>query len=340
MGKLIGFGDFMVRLGPPGYQRFIQCNQFDVNYTGAEANVCVSLAMMGMETEFVTRLPDNDIARAGLAMLRKYGVGVRHVAFGGERMGVFYVEKGAAQRPGKVVYDRKYSSIATARSEDFDWDAIFAGAERLHSTGITPALSPTMPEVFQHAIREAKKRGVAVSCDLNYRKNMWSEAEARACMEKVMPEIDLVVANEEDADKVLGIRAAGTDVVAGKLSREGYVDVARQICERYGVKEVAITLRKSISASDNEWAALLYTGGEAYFSRNYAIHIVDRVGGGDSFSAGLLYGKMNGFDPQRTIEYAAAASCLKHSIEMDFNLSTVAEVERLVSGDGSGRVQR
>lgn len=340
MGKFIGFGDFMVRLGAPGYQRFIQSSQFDVNYTGAEANVCVSLAMMGVDTEFVTRLPDNDIARAGLATLRKYGVGVQHVAFGGERMGVFYVEKGASQRPGKVVYDRKYSSIATAAAEDFDWDAIFADASWLHSTGITPALSPSMPQVYARAISEARRRGVPVSCDLNYRKNMWSEAEARACMEKLVPEFDLLIANEEDAEKVLGIHASDTDVVSGKLSREGYVDVARQICERYGVREVAITLRRSISASDNEWAALLYTGGKPYFSRNYAIHIVDRVGGGDSFSAGLLYGKLMGFDPQRTIEYAAAASCLKHSIEMDFNLSTVAEVERLASGDGSGRVQR
>lgn len=340
MGKLIGFGDFMVRLGAPGYLRFLQSEHFDVNYTGAEANVCVSLAMMGVETEFVTRLPDNDIARAGLATLRKYGVGVRHVAFGGERMGVFYVEKGASQRPGKVVYDRKYTSIATAGEDDFDWAAIFDGAERLHVSGITPALSPTMPAVFHRAVREARSRGVVVSCDLNYRKNLWTPEQARACMEPVMPEIDLVIANEEDAEKVLGIRAAGTDVTAGKLDRDGYVDVARQICSRFGVREVAITLRRSISASDNEWAALFYTGGEAHFSRNYAIHIVDRVGGGDSFSAGLLYARMHGFDPQSAIEYAVAASCLKHSIEMDFNLSTVEEIERLMHGDGSGRVQR
>jgi 2-dehydro-3-deoxygluconokinase len=340
MKKVVGFGDFLVRLGAPGYQRFIQCNQFDINYTGAEANVCVSLSMMGIETEFVTRLPDNDIARAGLATLRKYGVGVSHVAFGGERMGAFYVEKGASQRPGKVVYDRKYTSIATSKPEDFNWDAIFQGAERLHMTGITPALSETMPEVFAHAISEARKRGVKASCDLNYRKNMWTESQAKACMEKVLPSIDLVIANEEDAEKVLGIKAEGSNVVSGQLSHEGYVDVARSICERYGVPEVAITLRKSISASDNEWAALLYTDNRPYFSRNYSIHIVDRVGGGDSFCAGLLYGKVKGFDPQRNIEYAAAASCLKHSIEMDFNLSSVEEVERLMSGDGSGRVLR
>ena len=340
MGKLVGFGDFLVRLSPPGYQRFIQCNQFDINYTGAEANVCVSLSMMGIPTDFVTRLPDNDIARTGLATMRKFGVGVDHVAFGGERMGVFYLEKGASQRPSKVIYDRKFTSIAQAGIQDFDWEAIFEGAERLHITGITPALSDTMPQVFRYAVKEAKKRGVLVSCDLNYRKNMWTEAQAKACMEQVLPDIDLVIANEEDAEKVLDIRAAGTDVVAGKLNRDGYVDVARQICGKYGVPEVAITLRRSISASDNEWGALLYTGGQPYFSRTYAIHIVDRVGGGDSFAAGLLYGKMKGFDPQKTVEYAAAASCLKHSIELDFNLSTVEEVTKLMEGDGSGRVQR
>ena len=340
MGKLVGFGDFLVRLSPPGYQRFIQCNQFDINYTGAEANVCVSLSMMGIPTDFVTRLPDNDIARTGLATMRKFGVGVDHVVFGGERMGVFYLEKGASQRPSKVIYDRKFTSIAQAGIQDFDWEAIFEGAERLHITGITPALSDTMPQVFQYAVKEAKKRGVLVSCDLNYRKNMWTEAQAKACMEQVLPDIDLVIANEEDAEKVLDIRAAGTDVVAGKLNRDGYVDVARQICDKYGVPEVAITLRRSISASDNEWGALLYTGGQPYFSRTYAIHIVDRVGGGDSFAAGLLYGKMKGFDPQKTVEYAAAASCLKHSIELDFNLSTVEEVTKLMEGDGSGRVQR
>ena len=340
MGKLVGFGDFLVRLSPPGYQRFIQCNQFDINYTGAEATVCVSLSMMGIPTDFVTRLPDNDIARTGLATMRKFGVGVDHVVFGGERMGVFYLEKGASQRPSKVIYDRKFTSIAQAGIQDFDWEAIFEGAERLHITGITPALSDTMPQVFQYAVKEAKKRGVLVSCDLNYRKNMWTEAQAKACMEQVLPDIDLVIANEEDAEKVLDIRAAGTDVVAGKLNRDGYVDVARQICDKYGVPEVAITLRRSISASDNEWGALLYTGGQPYFSRTYAIHIVDRVGGGDSFAAGLLYGKMKGFDPQKTVEYAAAASCLKHSIELDFNLSTVEEVTKLMEGDGSGRVQR
>lgn len=338
--KVVGFGDFLVRLSPPGYERFSQCSQFNINYSGAEANVCVSLSIMGVPTEVVTRVPNNDIAKTGLMMLKKYGVGTDHVAFGGERLGLFYLEKGASQRPSRIVYDRKHTAIAEAKIEDFEWDNIFKGASNLHMTGITPALSDTMPEVCLYAVKKAKEYGLTISCDLNYRKNMWTEEQAKACMEKLLPYIDVVIANEEDADKVLGIRAKDTDVMTGKLSREGYVDVASQICAKYGVKQVGITLRKSISASDNEWGALLYTGGKAYFSKTYPIHIVDRVGGGDSFAAGLLYGMVNEFDPQRTIEYAAAASCLKHSIELDFNLSTVDEVECLMNGDGSGRVQR
>ncbi len=211
MGKIIGFGDFLLRLSPPGYLRFIQADQFDVNYTGAEANVLVSLSIMGLETQFVTRLPNNDIAEAGIAMLRKFGVGVQHIARGGDRMGLFYVEKGAAQRPGKVVYDRKETAIAQASVDDFDWNAVFSGTSRLHMTGITPALGPGMPALCINIVRMAKEHGIAVSCDLNYRKNMWSETEAKACMERVIPGIDLLIANEEDADKVLGIRAAGTE---------------------------------------------------------------------------------------------------------------------------------
>lgn len=340
MKKLVGFGDYMLRLNPAGYLRFIQANQFEVNYTGAEANVCVSLAMMGIKTDFVTRLPDNDIAAAGIAELRKFNVGTDHIARGGERMGVFYVEKGASQRPSKVVYDRKGSSIATCSYEDFDWDTIFEGATNFHMTGITPALSKTIPEVCIKACKKAKEKGLIISCDLNYRKNLWTEAEAKACMTQIMPYIDLLVANEEDAEKVLGIKARDTDVTSGKLNREGYVDVAEQICQTYGTTMVAVTLRRSISASDNEWSAMLYTDGKAYFSKKYMIHLVDRVGGGDSFSAGLLYGLMNDYGPQEAIEYAAAASCLKQTIELDFNLSTADEVKRLMSGDGSGRVQR
>ena len=340
MKKIVGFGDFLVRLSPPGYQRFLQAECFEINYTGAEANVLVSLSLMGEATEFVTRVPDNDMGRTAVRSLGKYGVGTGHVAYGGERMGVFYLEKGASQRPSKIVYDRKYTSIATAKTEDFDWDAILRDAAWFHITGITPALSETMPGVVIEACRRAHEAGLTISCDLNYRKNMWTTAQAKATMERILPWVDILIANEEDADKVLDIRAADTDIVAGKLNRQGYADVARQIIDKYGVKAVAVSLRRSISASDNEWGAMLYSGGEPHFSRTYPIHIVDRVGGGDSFAAGLIYGMLHGFDAQKTVEYATAASCLKQTIEMDFNLASVEEVTRLMEGDGSGRVQR
>lgn len=340
MKKIVGFGDFLVRLSPQGYERFIQTSSFDINYTGAEANVLVSLAQMGMETEFVTRLPDNAISQCGVAMLRKYGVGTQHIVYGGDRIGVFYLEKGASQRPSRIVYDRKFTSVSGSHVEDFDWDSIFKDASHFHITGITPALSPGMSRVSLDAVKKAKKQGLFISCDLNYRNNMWSKEDAKVCMEELIQSIDLLIANEEDCDKVLGIRAADTDVVAGRLNRDGYIDVARKLCAVYGVKQVGITLRKSISASDNEWGALLYEEGRAYFSKTYPIHIVDRVGGGDSFAAGLLYGTIEGYDPQKRIEYAAAASCLKHSIEMDFNLATVPEVLHLMNGDASGRVLR
>ncbi|MDO4547579.1 MAG: sugar kinase [Clostridia bacterium] len=340
MKQVVGFGDFILRLSPPGYLRFMQASSFDINYTGAEANVLVSLSMMGVDTQFVTRLPDGDVSQAALSTLKKHGVGVSNVAFGGERMGVFYLEKGASQRPSKIVYDRKFTSIAEARYEDFDWDNIFSGAGYFHITGITPALSHTMPDVCIRACEEANRRGIIVTCDLNYRKNMWTPDEAKSVMERIVPLVHTLIANEEDADKVLGIRSEGTDVVSGVINREGYIDVARQICELYGTEQVAVTLRKSLSASDNDWGAMLYTKGKAYFSRTYQVRIVDRVGGGDSFAAGLIYALGHDFDPQHAVEYAAAASCLKQTMEMDFNLSTPEEIERLVAGDGSGRVRR
>ena len=340
MKKIVGFGDFLVRLSPEGYKRFLQADRFEVFYTGAEANVLSSLSMMGEKTDFITRLPDNGIARSGEARLRMLGVGTEHIAWGGERIGTFYAEKGASQRPSTIVYDRKYTSIATASPEDFDFSAAFEGAGWFHCTGITPALGGKLPQIVEQAMRTAHEKGLRVSCDLNYRKNLWTTEEARRVMERLLPMVDILIANEEDCEKVLGIRAAETDVIQGKLSREGYMDVARQLTERFGVSAVGITLRKSISASDNEWSAMLYTGGQAYFSRTYAIHIVDRIGGGDSFAAGLLYGFGHELEPQEIIEYAAAASCLKHSIELDVNLSSVAEIRRLMEGDGSGRVQR
>ena len=330
----------MLRLNPEGYLKFIQADRFVVYYTGAEANVCTSLAYMGLETEFVTKLPENAIGECALANLRKFNVGTSHIAKGGERIGIFYCEKGASQRPSKIVYDRKNSSFATSEASDYDWAKIFDGADHFHFTGITPALGPNVAAACEAACKAAKERGITISCDLNYRKNLWTREEAKATMTKLLHYVDILIANEEDAADVLGIHAKDTDITAGKLNREGYIDVARQISEQFSIGSVAITLRKSISASDNDWSALLYKDGVPHFSKEYHIHIVDRVGGGDSFGAGLIYATLNGLDDQQIIEFAAAASCLKQSIELDVNLSTPADVFALMGGDGSGRVQR
>lgn len=341
MKKILGFGDMLVSLAPSGYLRFVQAESMNVNYTGAEANVLVSLSNFGVPTEFVTRLPDNAISDCAIAWMRKFGVNTDKVVRGGDRIGVIYTEKGASQRPSKVVYDRKYTSIATAQLGDFDWCNIFdENVGWFHFTGITAALSDSTAELCEEACKCAKEKGITISCDLNYRKNLWSESKAKSVMEKLVRYVDVLVANEEDADKVLGIKADHTDVISGKLNKDGYVDVARKICNQYGVKTVGITLRKSISASDNAWSAMLFDGKDSFFSKEYPIHIVNRVGGGDSFTAGLIYALSNGYESQSAIEFATAASCLKHSIEGDFNLVTVDEVEKLAGGDGSGRVQR
>lgn len=337
---VVGFGDYIVRLNPQGYFKFIQANSFEVFYTGAEANVLTSLSYMGMDTRFVTKLPDNMISECAVATLKKFSVGTEHIAYGGDRIGLFYLEKGASQRPSKIVYDRKYSSFSSSSIDDYDWEQIMQGAGHFHFTSITPALGGSLPAICLEACKTAKRLGLLVSCDLNYRKNLWSRAEAKVVMEKLLEYVDVLIANEEDAADVLDIHASNTDIITGKLNREGYVEVAEKIAEKYGIGIVAITLRKSISASDNDWSALLYKDGKAYFSKEYRIHIVDRVGGGDSFGAGLIYAINNGFDEQKTIEFAAAASCLKQTIELDVNLSKPKDILALVDGDGSGRVQR
>lgn len=340
MKKIVGFGEIMVGLNPVGYRRFLQADTMEVNYTGAEANVCVSLASLGMAADYVTRLPQNEIADCAVSWLKKYSVGTEKIVRGGDRIGVIYTEKGAAQRASKVVYDRRHSAIAEAAPGDFDWDSIFADVDWFHFTGITAALSDGCAALVKEACETAKAKGLKISCDLNFRKKLWSREKARRVMSELVRYCDVVIGNEEDADTVLGIKAADTDVTCGKLSHLAYEDVARQICDTYGVKQVAFTLRESISASDNNWSAMFYDEGRAYFSKKYAVHIVNRVGGGDSFSAGLIYGLINGYEPQRALEFATAASCLKHSIELDFNLVTADEVEKLAMGDGSGRVQR
>ena len=341
MKKVVTFGEIMLRLAAPGNQRFCQANRFDATFGGGEANVAVSLANYGYVAQFVTRMPENDLAAACLMDLHKYGVRTDHVVFGGERLGIYFLETGAVSRPGKVVYDRAHSSMAGIRPGMIDWERVFEGASWFHWTGITPAISAGAAEACREAVEAANRMQVPVSCDLNYRDKLWKYGKTAA---EVMPRLvagcDVAIANEEDAEKVFGIKPDHNDVEGGKLNREGYIDVAKKLSDRFGFEKVAITLRESISASDNNWAAMLYADGEAYFSKKYAVHIVDRVGGGDSFGAGLIYGLMNGYDNQKTIEFAVAASCLKHSIETDFNYVSVDEVKTLMMGDGSGRVQR
>ena len=340
MKKVITFGEIMMRLNPEGYRRFVQADRFEASYAGGEANVAVGLAQFGMDAAFVSKVPAHEIGQCAVNELRRFGVDTSLILRGGDRLGLYYVEKGASQRASKVIYDRAGSAIAKATVSEFDWDAIFENVAWFHWTGITPALGGELPEICLEACKAAKAHGVTISCDLNFRKKLWTSAQANAVMSKLMPYVDVCIANEEDAKDVFGIAASGTDIAAGKLSREGYRSVAEQLCAHFGFKAVTITLRGSISASDNDWAAMLYTGGEAYFSPTYHIRIVDRVGGGDSFGAGLIYAMLNGKSPQDTVNFAVAASCLKHSIEHDFDLVSVSEVEALAAGNASGRVQR
>ncbi len=338
--KVVTFGELMLRLAPHGYLRFLQAKDFQATFGGGEANVAVSLANYGLDAAFVSKFPTHEIGQMAINSLREFGVNTSYIARGGDRVGVYFVEKGASQRPSKVIYDRAGSSIATATLADFNWDEIFEGADWFHFTGITPALGDGLAEICLEALKVAKQKGVQVSCDLNYRKKLWSREKAGEVMAKLMPYVDVCIANEEDAADVFGIKAADTDIDSGKVNHEGYKDVAKQLKDRFGFKYVAITLRSSISANDNDWAAMLYDGNDYYFSRQYHVHIVDRVGGGDSFGGGLIYALLDGRDPQAVIEFAVAASCLKHSIEGDYNLMSVAEVESLAGGNASGRVQR
>ena len=340
MKRVVTFGEIMMRLNPPGYQRFQQASSFEISFAGGEANVAVSLAQYGVDASFVTKLPGNDLAKCAVNELRRFGVDTRSIVYGGERLGVYYVEKGASQRASKVLYDRAHSSIAEASPDDFDWDSIFDGVDWFHFTGITPALGPNLPSICEQACIAAKEHGAVISCDLNYRNKLWSREDARKVMSRLAGYFDVCIANEEDASDVFGISAKDTDLSKGKLDKESYIDVARQIHERFGCPRVAITLRTSISASVNKWSGMLYEDDTAYIAPEYTMQIVDRVGGGDSFGAGLIYALLNDYEGQKAIDFAVAASCLKHSIEHDFNLVSVAEVENLAGGNASGRVQR
>ena len=340
MKRIITFGEIMMRLNPEGYLRFVQADRFEATYAGGEANVAVSLANYGMDAAFVSKVPAHEIGQCAINSLRKFGVDTRDMIRGGNRLGIYFCEKGASQRASKVIYDRANSSIAEAKREEFDWEKIFEGADWFHWTGITPALGGELPEICLDACKAAKKLGVKISCDLNYRKKLWTTDKAKEVMSKLMPYVDVCIANEEDAKDVFGITAADTDINAGKLDHQGYISVAQQLTEAFGFEKVAITLRSSISASDNNWAAMLYADGKACFSPSYPVHIVDRVGGGDSFGGGLIYALLSGMEQQDAINFATAASCLKHSIEHDYNLMSVAEVTSLAAGNASGRVQR
>ncbi len=340
MKKVVTFGELMLRLAPEGYLRFVQSEKYLATFGGAEANVAVSLANYGVDVAFVSKLPDHEIGQSAVNSLRKFGVDTSKIVRGGDRVGIYYCEKGASQRPSKVIYDRAYSSIAMAKNEDFDWDKIFDGVEWFHFTGITPALSDSMAEITLQALKAAKAKNITVSCDLNFRKKLWSKEKAGEVMGELCKYVDYCIANEEDAKDVFGIEADNTDIYGGKLDRDGYISVAKKLTDRFNFKGVAITLRESLSANDNNWSGMLYTNGEAVFSKKYTMHIVDRVGGGDSFGGGLIYSLLNGYDAQKAIEFAIAASCLKHSIEGDYNFVSKKEVETLAGGDASGRVQR
>lgn len=345
MSKVVTFGEIMLRLATPDYLRFSQCNQLSATYGGGEANVAVSLANYGVEVDFLTRLPDNDIARACVCELRRYGVGTSGIVYGGERLGIYFLETGAVARPSKVVYDRAHSSISTIERGMIDWERAFEGADWFHFTGITPAISASAAEVCLEACQVANRMGVTVSCDLNFRKNLWKYGKTAA---EVMPALveccDVILGNEEDAEKVFGIKPEGFDAAAteGKVEQAAFESVCRQLMERFPrAKKVIITLRGSINANHNTWGGVLYNGEQLYASPRYDItHIVDRVGGGDSFMGGLIYGLREYKDDERALRFAVAASALKHTIYGDFNQVTVAEVEALMKGDGSGRVSR
>ncbi len=342
MAKIVTFGELMLRLQPFNYERFVQCSQVEFTFGGGEANVAVSLANYGMDVAFVTKLPSHAIGQAAVNSLRRYGVDTSKILRGGDRVGIYYNEKGASQRGSVCIYDRANSAISQATAGEFDWDSIFEGAEWFHFTGITPALGKNVVEICREACKAAKAKGLKISCDLNYRGKLWTRAEAREAMADLCQYVDVCISNEEDAKDVFGIEAESTDIYGGKLNHEGYKSVAKQLADKFGFEKVAITLRESRSAFDNGWSAMLYdvASDEYCFSKKYDLHIVDRVGGGDSFGGGLIYSVLSGKSTQAAVEFAVAASALKHSIGGDYNMVTVAEVEKLAGGDGSGRIQR
>jgi 2-dehydro-3-deoxygluconokinase len=342
MARVVSFGEIMLRLSPPGYERFLQSPGFSATFGGGEANAAVSLAQFGIDSFYVTRLPTHEIGEAAVRALRAEGVKTDFIVRGGDRIGIYFVEAGASQRPSNVIYDRARSAISDMEPGTIDWARVFTGADWFHVTGITPALGDKGAACTREALEAAKKAGARVSVDLNFRKKLWSEAKAQDVMRPLMRYVDVVIANEEDIQSVLGLQIPETDVTTGHLNLEGYERVAQQLSKEFGPSMVAITLRESVSASDNGWSAALWDQAQGQFHRSqrYDVRLVDRVGGGDSFAAGLIYGLLTGRDPEASLRFAVAASALKQTIPGDFNRISVAEVDRLEKGDASGRVQR
>lgn len=340
MKKVVTMGEIMLRLSTPEFERFVQAESFNAVYGGGEANVAVSMANYGYDAFYVTKLPSNDIGQAAVNHLRRFGVNTEYIARGGNRIGIYYLETGASMRPSKVIYDRSYSAIAEADLKDFNFDKIFDGASWFHFSGITPALGKKATYLIEEALKSAKKHGVIVSVDLNYRKNLWTPQEAQSIMTNLMQYVDVCIGNEEDAHLTLGFKPGETDVTSGELKLDGYKDIFKQMIEKFDFRYVISSLRESYSASDNGWSACAYDGNEFYHSKKYDIRIVDRVGGGDSFASGIIYGLLEGMNFKDALEFGTAASALKHTIHGDFNMVSVAEVKNLLKGDASGRVQR
>ncbi|ANH82585.1 2-dehydro-3-deoxygluconokinase [Niabella ginsenosidivorans] len=338
--KIVTLGEIMLRLSTPGFERFVQTDSFDVTYGGGEANVAVALCNYGLKGYFVSKVPDNAIGQAAINHLRRYGVNTDFVARGGERLGIYFLETGASMRASQVIYDRAGAAIADADINEFDFDKILDGADWFHTTGITPALSDKAAALTEAALKAAKAKGITTSIDLNYRKKLWSKEKAREVMGELCKYVDVCIGNEEDAETTLGFKARDTDITKGELNLEGYKDVIRQMKEKFNFKYIASSLRESFSASDNGWSALVSDGNEFYHTKKYNVRIVDRVGSGDSFASGLIYGLVTGMSMADAAEFGVAASALKHTIPGDLNHATLSDVKGLMKGDASGRVQR
>ncbi len=338
--KVLTFGEIMMRLQPPNCDRFRQAKSFDIVFGGGEANVAVCLAQLGDNASFFTCLPPNDLGMACVGELKKYGVNTDNIIWSGQRIGLYFCEKGYSQRPSRVIYDRKNSSFSDIDINAINWEEIYKDVSWIHTSGITPALSNKTCDFTLEALKQAKKRGICVSCDLNYRKNLWSQQQANATMTSLMQYVDVLIANEEDAKSVFGIVAEDSDINNGNLNKNGYISVCKKINEKFGIKTIAITLRESFSANHNGWSAILYTNNTAFVSQQYDMQVLDRVGGGDSFAGGLIHCLINNIAPQDCINYAVACSCLKHSVNGDFNIISNSEVEQLIKSGGNGRVVR